>query len=132
MPFDPLSIVGYVGTAAGLLSFIAGTIENVDKRVRDYRGCATRILQLHHCVEISFEYYRGWTRLWCEGDRPYSEDTYIYFWGEDGLYKVCQRLDVVRQCFSEVSDILSNGPKHDPELKSEYILQVSDKNLTSH
>lgn len=111
MPFDPFSIIGCIGTAAGLLSFVASTIENIDKRKRDYRQCRNRLRLYHHSVEISAQYYKGWIRIWCEGGHPYSEEMYKYFWGEDGFAKVCQRVDVVKDCFSDISDLLSDPSK---------------------
>src|ERR1700719_4154159 len=109
MPFDPVSVVGYFSTAIGLLSFIVGSIENVDKRVHEYRYCKAHWLHYHNSVQTSIQLYRGWARIWCDGDRPYSEDTYKYFWGKKGFTDVCLRVDVIKSCFAEVDDLISNG-----------------------
>jgi hypothetical protein len=109
MPFDPVSVVGYFSTAMGLLSFIVSSIENVDKRVHEYTYCKAHWLHYYNSVQTSIQLYRGWTRIWCDGDRPYLEDTYKYFWDKEGFTNVCRRVDVIKSCFAEVDDLISNG-----------------------
>ncbi|KAN0072655.1 hypothetical protein V8E54_009584 [Elaphomyces granulatus] len=75
MPFDPVSVIGYLSTAAGLLSFIVSSIEDVDKPMHEYTYCKAHWLHYRNSVQTSIQLYRGWARIRCDGDRPYSEDT---------------------------------------------------------
>ncbi|KAF5982453.1 hypothetical protein FBULB1_4301 [Fusarium bulbicola] len=106
MPFDPLTVIGIIGLATGLLSFVASTVENIDKRIRDYQQCRSRLIHYRHEVELAQCYYRVWLRIWCDGDKLYPEETYEYFWGEGGYAAICERLDNVRDCSLSVQSLL--------------------------
>jgi hypothetical protein len=43
MVFDPLSIIGYVGIAAGLVSFLASTIARLEKISRDFQDAGNQL-----------------------------------------------------------------------------------------
>ncbi|RBA22421.1 hypothetical protein FPRO05_00768 [Fusarium proliferatum] len=106
MPFDPVTVIGIIGLTTGLLSFVASTVENIDKRIKDYQQCRSRLIHHRHEVELTQCYYRVWLRIWCDGDKLYPEDTYKYFWGESGYAAICERLDIVRDCSLEVQSLL--------------------------
>lgn len=39
MVFEPLSILSIVGTTAGLLSFLASTVDKLNERANDFKDC---------------------------------------------------------------------------------------------
>ena len=39
MVFEPLSILSIVGTTAGLLSFLANTVDKLNERANDFKDC---------------------------------------------------------------------------------------------
>ena len=97
--------MGFVGTAAGLVSFLANTIESLDVRVRNYRECARRLEDFKHELETCLLELQGWLRDWCHSEtRPYPEATYEYFWGRDGFLGIQRRL---RNIYEETEAIVN-------------------------
>jgi len=96
MVFDPLSIFGYVGTAAGLTGFLATTVAKLEKLGRDYGECG-QLLEWHSSRFATLQWsLDGWKCLWChDGVQAYSEEVYDYFWGPDGFSELQTKLRLI-------------------------------------
>lgn len=98
-PFDPISILGIVGTTLGVLSFLSSTVENINARLTHYHECF-RILQVYnYTMETTFLELDKWRSLWSRnryGERSaYEEAAYILFWGASGFKGIVARTDFI-------------------------------------
>jgi hypothetical protein len=96
MPFDPVSIIGYVGTTAGLISFATNTIGKIDKQIRDYQECRRLLWWYRGQMGSIIMTLKSWQMLWCMGSRAYADETYRHWWNDDGLYEISQKLEDIK------------------------------------
>ncbi|KAJ3523122.1 hypothetical protein NM208_g12572 [Fusarium decemcellulare] len=80
MVFDPLSIIGYVGTAAGLIGFMFATVTRLEKFGRDFGEASKRLKEYNRQMTMVSLHLKTWSRLWCEEFHCTDED-YEYLWG---------------------------------------------------
>lgn len=110
MVFDPVAVVGFVGTTAGLVSFLTSTLENLHGRARNHRECARRLEDYKNELETNLLELQDWLRTWsrhCQGEnRPFPEATYEYFWGQEGFEGVQCRLRRIREEARSVVELL--------------------------
>lgn len=108
MVFDPLSIIGYFGTTLGIISFLAGTVENVDAKRRNYIQIQLDLEQHRNSFRLAHQLYLSWTILWTkDGLEHYSPDDYKYLWGKSGYDEVQKNLEVVEKRMMAVREILA-------------------------
>jgi hypothetical protein len=111
MPFDPLSLVGILSTTAGLLSFLASTVENINVRYHNYRECTPRLKEYKHIVESIFLDLQEWSWLWSQrrggNFEPYEDMSYTLFWGQSGLRGITARSESIKVEVKAIMDILA-------------------------
>lgn len=110
MPFDPLSVVGIVGTIAGITSFLVSTIENINIRLNNYQECVNKLRDYNHMVETSFLELQEWSRLWSPQRAgrctPYTDETYLLFWGQAGFAGILDRSERICQEIKAITELL--------------------------
>ena len=107
MVFEPISVVGFVGTAAGVISFMANTVENLRKRGDDFAKCADRLQDYRDGIDVLYLQLDTWKRTWCTTTGiEYTTDTYEYLWGTSGVQKVREMLSSIRKDTDEILDIV--------------------------
>jgi hypothetical protein len=110
MAFDPMSVLGVVGTTAGLLSFLTSTIENISIRLRDYQECVKKLQEYRHTVEDAVLGLQIWFSLWSRTQAgrctPYESGTYALFWGESGLNQMSERLELIQYEIRAITELL--------------------------
>jgi len=102
MVFDPVSVVGYVSTAAGFVSFLASTISVLEKRVRDYKDCGKQLRWYKTRLESCRLFLNAWQMLWCHGRQPYTDEEYEYFWSLEGFREMQEKIEIIEL---EINDI---------------------------
>ncbi|EPE26729.1 hypothetical protein GLAREA_02643 [Glarea lozoyensis ATCC 20868] len=93
MVFDPLSVIGYVGTAAGLVGFLVSTVTRIEQYQRDFRDAAFKLNWYEDRLTSVEGEMTAWGRLWCGG---YSEDDYQSFWGRKGFDSVQRKMTLIQ------------------------------------
>lgn len=112
MVFDPLSIIGYVGTAAGLLSFLVSTIDNINIRVRNFKDCQDTLNWYRSKMETCHLSFRNWQAIWCNDfGGVFPDNIYEYFWGADGFVAIKRRLENIRDENERVENNLYCWPE---------------------
>ncbi|KAH8904812.1 hypothetical protein BR93DRAFT_930238 [Coniochaeta sp. PMI_546] len=99
MVFDPLSIIGYVGTAAGLVGFLVSTVTRLEQYKRDFQGAASKLRWYEIRLTSIDGELTAWGRLWCGG---YSEDDYEYFWTPGGFASVRDIMSLIHHEINEI------------------------------
>jgi len=92
---DPLSVFGAIGTSAGLLGFLAITVENLAETGENARRCNSRLKVSHRSLrtcQLKIE-------IWCEecGEEAFDERMGRHVWGTLGWDEVEQNL----RCIAE-------------------------------
>jgi hypothetical protein len=103
MVFDPLSVIGYVGTAAGLVGFLVSTVTRLEQWQRDFQDAAFKLNWYKDRLTSIDGELTAWGRLWCGG---YSEDDYWYFWGHRGFESVQQKMTLIHHEINEIGLLL--------------------------
>jgi hypothetical protein len=110
MPFDPLSVLGIVGTTAGLLGFLVSTVENITVRLNNYKECVKKLQEYNHKLESVFLEMQLWSRLWSEHRNgcytPYSDESYSSFWGPVGFEGIISRSENIRTEIQAITELL--------------------------
>jgi hypothetical protein len=109
MVFDPVSVVGYVGTAAGFVSFLASTISVLEKRVRDYRDCGKQLRWYRTRLESCRLFLNAWPMLWCHGQQTYTDEEYEYFWGAEGFLEMKEKIELIELEIGDIGMLLHAG-----------------------
>lgn len=103
MVFDPLSVIGYVGTAAGLVGFLVSTVTRLEQYQRDFKDAAFKLNWYEDRLTSIDGELTAWGRLWCG---EYSEDDYRYFWGYRGFESVQQKMTLIQHEINEIGLLL--------------------------
>jgi hypothetical protein len=94
MPFDPFSIIGYVGTAAGLCGFLVSTVARSEEAIRNFGAAKHKLKRYERRLRNAQSKLKTWARIWFQGDN--RRETFIYFWGRDGFDQILQQIDAIR------------------------------------
>lgn len=95
MPFDPLSVIGYVGTTAGLLGFLVSTVTRLEQFGRDYRGCRDKLRWYNSQLATCILHLRAWKEVWCDQGRPYPDEDYHYFLGAESFEEMKTKVSLI-------------------------------------
>jgi hypothetical protein len=110
MAFDPMSVLGIVGTTAGLLGFLVSTVENISIRLRDYKECVKKLQEYSHTVEAAVLELQMWSFMWSHNRAgrytPYEGESYALFWGEFGLKQTLERLNIIHTEIEAITELL--------------------------
>lgn len=91
MVVDPFSIAGAVGLAAGLIGFMASTIERTSNTIDTARHTSSRLkihdLSLRTCQQRLKE----WARQWHGRPGHRAEQDLRFLWGDDGFEEIESR-----------------------------------------
>lgn len=93
--FDPASLVGIVGTTAGLISFVANTAEKLHDRKIEWQNCKELLAWYRAQYDTTHLRLRCWTNTWCGKDYSKLDAAYTYFWGIDGFNAIKQRMKLI-------------------------------------
>jgi hypothetical protein len=112
MMFEPLSVLSIVGTTAGLLSFIANTIDKLNERRGDFKDCQ-KLLAEYSCRQQTAEQkLKSWVRLWCDYlGKPFLDQTYISALSQTGYQGIMTRLELIGGLNKEIEELLYFGKK---------------------
>ncbi|KAI9648310.1 hypothetical protein NHQ30_002943 [Ciborinia camelliae] len=106
MVFDPFSVIGYVGTTAGLIAFLASTISRLEQFQRDYIDSSKKLRWYSTQTVSAMCKLTSWQRIWSNG---YSEQEYLYFWGQEGLMAISEKFELIRIEMEEIELLLYGG-----------------------
>jgi hypothetical protein len=110
MPFDPLSVLGYIGTTAGLIGFLVSTVTRLEKFGRDYKDCGPQLGWYRSKLKTIEWTLIAWKRLWChEGQRPYLLEDYVHFWGRSGYEEMETKWRLIEEEIQAVGLLLYSG-----------------------
>jgi hypothetical protein len=106
MVFEPVSVVGIVGTLAGLISFIANTVENLHTRTRLYQECFNKLSTYSSEFKQSLRELKRWQTDWCRSDQaPYEAAEYRYLWGRRGFREIQHMLALLNEDATYIQSI---------------------------
>jgi hypothetical protein len=94
--FDPVSVVGFVGTTAGLVSFVANTAEKLHDRKIEWQDYRELLAWYRAQYDTTYLQLRCWRNTWCAEDYPRPDSAYSYFWGSDGFKAIRERIAGIR------------------------------------
>ncbi|KAI0147620.1 hypothetical protein GGR57DRAFT_515638 [Xylariaceae sp. FL1272] len=106
MPFDPLSIISYVGTTAGLLGFLVSTVSRLEQFGRDYADYTKKLLWYHTQLETCRLHLAAWKAVWCRPGDIYSDEDYEYFWGRRNLDAQKTKFALIHEEINDIGLIL--------------------------
>ena len=106
MVFEPLSIIGIVGTTAGLIGFLAGTIEKLAQKKVEYTEHGRRLRWIGYQMNDCHEELQRWAKMWCNYRNAYPEDLYVYFWGRQGYNEITGRFELINEEHSIIHKFL--------------------------
>jgi hypothetical protein len=109
MVFDPLSVIGYVSTAAGLVSFLTTTVTRLEKQGRDFQDSGKQLRWYNTKFATSYLVLKAWQRLWCHGARTYSDDEYEYFWGAENFKEMREKINLIKIEMDDIGRLLYSG-----------------------
>jgi hypothetical protein len=97
MVFEPVSVLGIVGTALGVLSFLSSTVENITVRLDLYAECQQKIKDYEDERILIMATLDLWSRQWSQGldFTPYTDTDYELLWGTkpfDGIKNRVHRI----------------------------------------
>lgn len=119
MVFDPVSIVGFIGTTAGMIGFIASTVPNVTQRVRDFQDCQNRLRWYHSQILFCEERFQHWVEIWClhAPMRVFSECDYLDFWGNRGFQTIKTLVDLIGKELKRLNSMIRKRPRGKRQLR---------------
>ncbi|KAI9698247.1 MAG: hypothetical protein M1820_007517 [Bogoriella megaspora] len=119
--FEPLSVLGAVGTTAGLLGFLCTTIKNLDETSEVFQECQTELLHYKFELQYCEKLLRNWVTVWCKDDRDniYPLETLECFWSAGGFSEICERIECIRREVHATLRLLGRKYRYQNDLDSE-------------
>ncbi|MCJ1461013.1 hypothetical protein MMC28_011395, partial [Mycoblastus sanguinarius] len=107
--FDPFSALASLSFATGTLGFLATTLSKIDERATEMRECKDRLRS--YCWQLRDIQLKlaAWRWIWF-GNKPFSDDTYIFFWGKEEYDTVQRRIEDVMVLCQDIETILRRLP----------------------
>ena len=111
MVFEPISVVGFIGSASGLVGFIAATFSTIDKRRRDFKDSGDILEWYQTKFKTFYITLDAWTRLWCplNGEGAYSDQDYVYFWGTDCFNEMQTKFRLIQWEIDKIGNHIYSG-----------------------
>ena len=107
---EPLSVIGAVSFALGLISFLSNTVSTLARQANEAKQCRDRLkaygFQLR-CIQLDL---KNWKLTWF-GDQGLSEEAYTYCWGVDGYRDIRDRFLAVSELTAIIKRHLVYGRK---------------------
>lgn len=103
--FEPLSALAVLGSATGTMGFLVSTISKVDEKVQDIRECEKRLRSFYWQLQEVHLQLTAWRWIWI-GKKAFPHETYVHFWGIEGLEDVQSRVDDIIELSNEIRDLL--------------------------
>lgn len=114
MVFDPLSVIGCVGTAAGLISFLANTVARLSVLRADFKDCEKKLRWCRSRFATSLVILRAWRRRCCGIN--VEDDDYEYLWGVDGFNEIKEKMALIKEEIDDIGSLLYTGMKEESRL----------------
>lgn len=115
--FDPVSVVGFVGTTAGLISFMLTTVEKLHDKKSEWQECKHLLSWYKSQYDATLLQLKCWKNIWCPEGHPWHDPAYLYFWGCDGFRAVKDRVDGILIEDEKIRRLIfcvGNNPKSAP------------------
>lgn len=109
MPIDPVSVVGYVSTAASLISFLANTVSRLEKLKRDYTESAKLLAWYREKFDTCNTALYVWHSTYCGLTRTWTEKQFVDIWGAEDFASVQSRLLGITSEINYVVTLLYSG-----------------------
>lgn len=93
MPADPFTIAGVFGLTAGLIGFVASTIEKTASQIATVKCAHQRMQGYQENLKSCQDCLEAWVRQWHgEQDEPHTEEELTFLWGQQGFEDVEKKL----------------------------------------
>ena len=89
----------------GTLGCIVNTISKVDEKVKDIHECKSRLRSFNWQLEDAYLELRVWHSIWI-GKKAFPRDTYVHFWGIEGLDDIQSRVGGITELSDEIKVLL--------------------------
>ena len=103
--FEPFSALAVLGFAAGTLGFIVSTISKIDEKFQDVQEYEKRLRSFKWQLEDVYMELRVWHSIWV-GRKAFPLQTYIHFWGLDGMANIDSRVKGITELSNEIKRLL--------------------------
>ena len=98
--------MGFVGTTAGPISFVASTAEKLHDRKTEWQDCKELLAWYRVQYDTTYLPLRCWRNTWCGKDHLRPHSAYTYFWGTDGLNAVKSRIEGIHDENKKIRGLL--------------------------
>jgi hypothetical protein len=89
MVADPFAIAGSLGLAAGLISFVASTVEKAAGQINTATHAPLRLLECEASLKTCQNRLEAWAQQWHDHEEPTDENS-RFLWGSEGLEEIEQ------------------------------------------
>ncbi|CAD6583478.1 MAG: hypothetical protein ASARMPRED_001336 [Alectoria sarmentosa] len=89
----------------GTLGCIVNTISKVDEKIKEIRECKSRLRSFNWQLEDAYLELRVWHSIWI-GKKAFPRDTYVHFWGIEGLDDIQSRVGGITELSDEIKVLL--------------------------
>ena len=132
--FEPLSALTILGFTTGTLGFIVSTISRLDEKTQEIRECESRLRSFRWQLEDAYMQLKVWHSIWI-GNKAFPHETYVYFWGPQGLEGVESRVNGIIELSNQIRNLLYHPDDYktkSPLLRStiENWHELIDRNVT--
>ena len=103
--FEPLSALTVLGFAIGTLGLIVSTISKVDEKIQEIRECESRLRSYNWQLRDACMELKVWQLTWI-GKKAFPIETYVHFWGIEGMKDIQARVDGITELSSEINALL--------------------------
>ncbi|KAL9136563.1 MAG: hypothetical protein Q9175_002239 [Cornicularia normoerica] len=87
------------------MGFLVSTISKMDEKVEDIRECKTRLRSFYWQLQEVHLQLTAWRWIWI-GKKAFPHETYVHFWGIEGLKAVEWRSDDIIFLSFQIGDLL--------------------------
>ena len=111
--FEPLSALAILGFTTGTLGFIVSTISRLDEKTQEIRECESRLRSFRWQLEDAYMQLKVWHSIWV-GNKAFPHETYVYFWGTEGLEGVQSSVNGITELSSQIRSLLYHPDNDEP------------------
>ena len=107
-----LAIFGAIGTTAGIISFLANTVETLHKRTQEFLHYEDRLYGCQSRILVADQHLRNWRDIWYNEDRkPLPNAAYERFWGREGYCHIQRMLRGIETVNDDIERTLAGAWK---------------------
>ncbi|KAK0706253.1 hypothetical protein B0T26DRAFT_725940 [Lasiosphaeria miniovina] len=108
---EPFSIaIGVIGLPMSTFTFFVSTIQKSDQFRRDFQNAHRALGSAQTQLVMGKMNYRSWKETWCNGPRHFTDDDYVYFWGQEGYDEVRRIVSMMEDSMAELALLLYSSP----------------------